>query len=78
MPKGKSKQFQPLVGFKKFSFSLPSEEMGKEFREFCATHYLLPQEVIAKVFSDWLIANSIATGQPLPSIEVLERFNRSP
>ncbi len=73
----KNSHFQPTVGFGLFHPRL-SEEMGKEFRDFCAEHYLTPNRVAAKILSDFLIENGISVCQPLPAIEALERFNQEP
>lgn len=69
-----SRYIADKVGFGRFSFSL-SEEMGKEFRDYCVQHNLNISVVTAKIISDYLISRGIVTGQPLPTIETLKRID---
>ena len=77
-----SKLLPKLAGFKEFTFSTESEEMGKEIRDFCAEHHVSPGKVAAKIVTDYFISRGIVTGQPMPAIDALrrldERANDSP
>lgn len=71
-----SKYLPKLVGFKKFHLNFPSEEAGKEFRDFCVEHYVTPQEILSKVGIDYLISRGVLSCQPLPAIDILERLDK--
>lgn len=75
MPRRKTAGSSTLSGFKVVAIHFPSEEMGKDFRDFCAIHSLTTSQVAAKIISDYLISRGLSSCQPLPPIEALKRMD---